>query len=253
MEQINNYCIGIDPSAGGEKVHIAIFTAEGRFIDHLDRSLSELYATLQPYSPAVVAVNSPSACNNGRVRLPELRENLPDMHIPGRNVDMRVAEYVLRAKGIHVGMTPSILPLCTQAIHVGFEIYQILSSLGYSVEENAPLRMIETSAHAVYCVLAGVNPLPKLTLEGRLQRQLLLFDGGLQIKDPMEFLEEVTRHKLLKGILPWDELYKIETLDAMSSALTALYTLDKEKMFCTVGDKNEGQIFLPVAELLAAY
>lgn len=253
MDQINSFCIGIDPSAGSENLRLVIFTSDGRLVHQGERALSELYATLQPYSPAVAAVNAPSALNNGRVRSPELRESLPEMHIPGRNVDMRVAEFILRAKGIHVGMTPSILPLCTQATRTGFQVFEVLSSLGYSSGENAPLRMIEASAHAVYCVLAGVNPLPKLTLEGRLQRQLLLNDGGLQIKDPMEFLEEVTRHKLLKGILPWDELYDIGLLDAMAAALTAMYVIDDERMFCAVGDLEEGEIHLPVPELLDTY
>lgn len=253
MDQINAYSIGIDPSAGIEKLRVAIFSTDGRIVHLGEHALSELYATLLPYTPAVAAVNAPSALNNGSVRSPELRGSLPEMHIPGRNVDMRVAEFILRAKGIHVGMTPSILPSCTQATRTGFDVYEVLRSLGYSNAPDPALRMIETSSHAVYCVLAGVNPLPKLTLEGRLQRQLLLNDGGLQIKDPMEFLEEVTRHKLLKGILPWDELYEIATLDAMAAALTAMYVIDEERSFCAVGDKDEGEIHLPVAELLDNY
>lgn len=245
--------IGIDPTGGSENIQIAVFSDSGQLEALETRALSELYSILQIYSEAIVAVNSPSGLNNGRIREPEIREALPAMHIPGRNVDMRVAEYNLRAKGIHMVMTPSILQNCTMATRVGFEVYEVLDSLGYSADLTASRVMIESVSNAVYCVLAETNPLPKLTLEGKLQRQLLLFDAGLRIKDPMEFLEELTRFKLLRGAIPYDELYTNEQLDAMSAALTAFAVGDIERESCSVGDQKEGVIYLPVAELLEQY
>ncbi len=41
------------------------------------------------------------------------------------------------------------------------------------------------------------------------------------IKDPMEFFEEITRHRLLKGVLPEEFIYSAEELDAMVAAFTA--------------------------------
>ena len=50
--------------------------------------------------------------------------------------------------------------------------------------------------------MAGQVPLARLSLEGRLQRQIILYEQGLRIKDPMDFFEEITRYKLAKGIWP---------------------------------------------------
>jgi hypothetical protein len=35
--------------------------------------------------------------------------------------------------------------------------------------------------------------LPRRTLEGRLQRSAILYEQGLQIRDPVEIFEEITR------------------------------------------------------------
>ncbi|MGE5462118.1 MAG: hypothetical protein ACM3PS_02100 [Syntrophothermus sp.] len=56
---------------------------------------------------------------------------------------------------------------------------------------------------------------PRRTLEGRLQRALILYDEGLQIPDPMDFFEEITRHKLLQGVLPAENIYAPKQLDAL--------------------------------------
>ncbi len=58
---------------------------------------------------------------------------------------------------------------------------------------------LETHPHAAFCALLGQLPLPKPTLEGRLQRQIVLYEQGMGIKDPMGFFEEITRHKLVAG------------------------------------------------------
>jgi len=56
------------------------------------------------------------------------------------------------------------------------------------------------------------------SLEGRLQRGLILYDEGLRIPEPMEFFEEITRHKLLQGVLPSEYIYSPRQLDALMMA-----------------------------------
>lgn len=56
------------------------------------------------------------------------------------------------------------------------------------------------------------------TLEGRLQRALILYEEGLQMSDPMDFFEEITRHKLVQGILPTENIYSTRELDALVMA-----------------------------------
>jgi hypothetical protein len=90
-------------------------------------------------------------------------------------------------------------------------------------------------------------------LEGRLQRQLVLYEQGLGIRDPMDFFEEITRYKLLKGILPIDQIYTIEELDAIAAAYTAYVFGRHPERTIKLGDPDEGQVVLPVAELKSKY
>lgn len=63
--------------------------------------------------------------------------------------------------------------------------------------------------------------LPRRTLDGRIQRALILYEEGLQFDDPMDYYEEITRHKLLQGILPAETIYSIRQLDALAAAYIA--------------------------------
>jgi len=42
----------------------------------------------------------------------------------------------------------------------------------------------------------------KPTLEGRLQRQIALYEQGIDMKDPMEFFEEITRPQIAARSVP---------------------------------------------------
>jgi hypothetical protein len=96
-------------------------------------------------------------------------------------------------------------------------------------------------------------PLSKPTLEGRLQRQLALYERGLGIKDPMVFFEEITRHRLVKGILPLEVIYTPEQLDALVAAYTAYVAANKPEDVLFIGAKEEGSILLPVGDLKERY
>lgn len=60
--------------------------------------------------------------------------------------------------------------------------------------------------------------LSRRTLEGRLQRALVLYEEGLQMRDPMDFFEEITRHRLLQGTLPTEVIHSSRELDALVMA-----------------------------------
>jgi hypothetical protein len=119
--------------------------------------------------------------------------------------------------------------------------------------QGAERTWIETHPHACFCALLGHNPLPRPTLEGRLQRQLILYDQGLGIRDPLNFFEEITRHNLLKGVLPMEQIYTPEQLDALAAACAAWISSEHPDETCLVGDAQEGQILMPVAELKGKY
>jgi len=112
---------------------------------------------------------------------------------------------------------------------------------------------LETHPHAAFCALLGQIPLSKPTLEGRLQRQIALYEQGIDMKDPMEFFEEITRHKLLHGSFPMELVYSAEELDAMMAAYMAFCVVNCPQETILIGDQQEGQIALPVVGLKERY
>src|SRR2546425_80840 len=71
----------------------------------------------------------------------------------------------------------------------------------YAPDSAAPRQVLEVHPHACFTVLLGHLPTPKNTLEGRLQRQLVLYRAGVGVPDPMQALEELTAHHLLAGTM----------------------------------------------------
>jgi len=130
-----------------------------------------------------------------------------------------------------------------------------LERLGY---EEYPLGdndllSLEVYPYGCFAALLEVLPFPKYTLEGRLQRQMILYERKVKIPDPMLFFEEITRYKILKGILPVDQLYQAGELDALVAAYTAWLCANHADQVITLGDPLEGQVVLPVAALRAHY
>jgi len=154
-----------------------------------------------------------------------------------------------------VTKTAASAALCPPWIQLGFRLYRKLQKMGFQryPEKDLTHRVMETNSHACYCVWAGHVPLSRLSLEGRLQRQIILYEQGLRIKDPMDFFEEVTRYKIAKGIWPVDLLYLPEQLDALAAAYTAWLAVERQEKTISIGDLQEGQIVLPVAELKDKY
>jgi predicted RNase H-like nuclease len=113
--------------------------------------------------------------------------------------------------------------------------------------------MMEVHPHACFAVLLGHRPLLKANLEGRLQRQMVLYLEGIDLRNPVHTLEEVTRQHLLAGALPLDGLHNHDELDALVAAYTAYLVHQKPARVCQVGDPQEGLITLPAASLKDRY
>jgi len=86
---------------------------------------------------------------------------------------------------------------------------------------------LETNTQECYQALIGQELFSRRTLEGRIQRSLILYDEGFQITDPMDFFEEITRHKLLQGVLPLESLRSAKELDALAAAFVAWLTVNR--------------------------
>jgi hypothetical protein len=83
--------------------------------------------------------------------------------------------------------------------------------------------------------------LSRRTLEGRIQRGLILYEEGLQIPDPMDFFEEITRYKLMQGSLPTEGLNSPGQLDALVMSYVAWLAGNPSERVMIKGD-----LFLPV-------
>ncbi len=245
--------IGIDLSGGQHPFTYAVLDEQFQLVTLSSAEIEDVLAFLGDQKETLVAVNAPRCPNLGLVRKQMENQSLS----PGRlrGVDMRVAERDLRECGISVSPTSSRPETCAAWMQTGFDFHGKLEEMGFNPfpADNTPLQWLETHPHAAYCTLLGKLPLPKPTLEGRLQRQLVLYEQSMGIKDPMEFFEEITRHRLLKGVLPIEFIYTPEELDALVAAFTAYTAATQPAKVTWVGNQQEGQIVLPVPELKEFY
>jgi len=245
--------IGIDPTAGRSPFTYAALDDERNLLTLTEGELEDVLTFVGNFPVATVAINAPSHVNAGLVRQRLEKRALT----PGslRGADLRVTEHDLRGRGISVSATPFREENCAGWVQLGFSLYRRLMKMGFRAypHEGVDHLWLETHPHACYSVLIGQIPLPKPTLEGRLQRQIVLHDAGLRIKDPMNFFEEITRHRLRLGLMPMEYIYHPEQLDALIAAYTAWMAVKQPGGTMRIGGKEEGFIVLPFGELKEKY
>jgi hypothetical protein len=248
--------IGIDPTAGTRPFVYAALDHELKLLALSEGDMEEVMAFVAGQQEAFVAVNAPRQPNQGLMADPQLRRSLSPPPHAGRWTDSRVVEYQLWQHNIKVMPTPSKEEACPGWMQMGFQVYARLTRLGYSLYPmgEQQLQMMEVYPHASYCAWLDRVPLKKATLEGRLQRQLVLYELDLDVPDPIRFFfEEITRHRLLRGVLPLDRLYTPAELDALAGAYTAWMAANQNEEITLFGDPAEGQIVLPIATLAEEY
>jgi hypothetical protein len=245
--------IGIDPTAGRNPFSYAVLDADCNLLALDSGEMDETLAFIAGQMDAYVAVNGPRNPNLGLVKKELEKQGL----LPGqmRGADLRKAEYLLRERGIVISPTPSNRELCPEWMQLSFSLYKRLDEIGFMPypTEKAPRQWLETHPHAAFCVMLEQQPLSKPTLEGRLQRQLILHEADVGIKNPMEFFEEITRHRLIKGIFPLEVLYTPEQLDALAAAYTAYLAAREPDKIMFIGSSDEGRIVLPANKLKDKY
>lgn len=244
--------VGIDPTSSQKAFTFAALDKNMNLVAMADGELDEVAAFLAGQSSAVAAINAPSGLNRGLVR-EKKREMFKTLK--SRASGFRMAELELRERGIAVAGTPSTVGTCPAWVQSGLALYRRLERMGFKKYplEGASYQFMETQPHACFCVMAGGAPQPKPSLEGKLQRQLLLYECGVRIRDPMDFFEEITRHKMIKGVWPLELLYLPEQLDALVAAYTAWLACNKADKISMIGDEREGRIVLPENNLKEKY
>jgi len=247
--------IGIDPTAGRRPFAYAALDGNLRLLALGQGELDEILAFVAGQRHALVAISAPRQPNQGLMERPDVRESLSPTPRPGRWTNFRLCEYLLRQHNIVIPQTASRAADCPRWMQMGFTLYKRLEGLSYHLwpQENHDHQYLEVYPHACFTVLLNTAPFSKHSLEGRLQRQLLLFEQNLNLNDPMRFFEEITRHRLLHGILADEQVYSPYELDALVAAYTAWSADTQPTQVLALGDPGEGQVILPVPELKSRY
>jgi predicted nuclease with RNAse H fold len=249
--------VGIDPTAGTRPMNYAALDSDLRLVALDEGNLEGVLAFVQGLESGVVAIDAPQSPNQGLMLRPEIRRRF-NLRPGGKTWGQwKVCEVELRRRNVRLYNTPSREKDAPRWMRTGFTLYRRLAASGFrhfvSGEPCPPRAMIEVHPHACYSVLLERRPFLKGTLEGRLQRQLVLYLEGLDIPNPMHVLEEITRHHLLTGQLPLQGLYSHDQLDALAAAYTGYLVALKPERVCQVGDLEEGVITLPVAQVKDFY
>jgi hypothetical protein len=247
--------IGIDPTAGQRPFTYATLDGDLRLMALGQAEMNEVLAFVAGQRQAFVAVCAPCRPGQGVMGRSDVRESLNPPPRPGRWINFRVAEYLLRQHNISCPRTPASDAEAPAWMRMGFTLYRRLEGFGYKPypADETLLQLLEVYPHASYCALLGLTPFPKNTLEGRIQRQLALYNLRLHIPDPMDFFEEITAHRLLQGILPLKYIYTPTELDALVAAYTAWLTANHADQTSSLGHPDEGHVILPVGELKHKY
>jgi hypothetical protein len=247
--------IGIDPTAGRKPFTYAALDNDLHLTALGTGSLDEVLAFMAAQSQAIVAVCAPRRPSQGLMSRPQVRDRLSPPPRPGRYTDFRVAEYLLRQHGISCYKTPADEKSCPNWVKMGFSLYNRLERMDYHPfpARKHALQFLEAYPHASFCTLLGRAPLSKQTLEGRIQRQLVLHQQNLDIPDPLDLIKDITPQRLLDGEWPLDHLYSPAELDALVAAYTAWQAGTHPDQITPLGDDAEGLVILPVTELKSHY
>lgn len=249
----NTTFIGIDPTRGTSKITYAALNQDLRPIAIGSGSLDNVLAFVGGQHNAFVAVNAPQGLNHGL--LAKLNSKTPVSSAPRNVKQYRLAEYELWKRDIRIYHTPANKKECKPWMRTGFKLYQGLIDLAYHAypAKSAQKQYIEVSPHACYCAWLENIPLAHSSLEGRLQRQLILYDLGLEIPDPMRFFEEITRYRLLQGRLPAGIPYSSPELNVLAMAFAAWTAANHPDQVTFLGHLKEGRILVPVGQLKSRY
>lgn len=240
--------IGVDPTPGKRTIHYAALSPQLELLARGQGNLNAVLAFIGGHQQAVIAIHGPMQPNQQILTDADRREKLLIPMGKGRPGNMRVAEYALRQHHLPVYQTPAKDADAPQWMRTSFKLYAKMQKNGFqpwAAGEDRPFQFLETLPELAYRHWLPGEILPVNTLHGRIQRQLALYDLDLQIPDPMDFFQEITRFRLLQGTLPLDLVYSPATLSALAAAHIAWQTAHQPEALTAVGIPQEGQITLP--------
>lgn len=241
--------IGIDPAAGRGRVAFAALDGDLKVLALGLGSPKEALAYAGGPEEAWLALHGPASLNLGLMADKKRRAALQPAPKPGQLQNLRLAEYELLRQRLPVYKTPAKTAGLRNWQRTAYNLHQQLAGLGYRLpaRSGGKRARLESLPELCYRRWLGRAAFYPHSLEGRLQRQLALYDLGLRIPDPMDFFEEITRHRILQGVLPEEMLYRPAELNALALAALAWLAASQPEEVSTYGDRREGQLSLPRA------
>ncbi len=239
--------VGITAISALKRFYYAALDAEKQLLSLGQGSMDDAIAFTAGLNNAWVGVNLPARPSLGLLSREEIKQKQSSL-FPGRPANMRMAEFELLCLGVRVPHTPGADQRCPKWISQGFDLHHRLEKIGYQSYPagESEKQRVETQSEAVFQALLGGTIYPSGTLEGRLQRQLGLIQAGMDLPDPMDFFEEITRHRLLHGKLPFEKVYEQGELDALAAAHSCWLAYNQPEQVQLLGVPEEGQVLIPL-------
>lgn len=231
--------IGIDVQAIQKPYFYTALNSDLEIIATGHGRLADILAYLAGQSSALAAVNGPICAEKPGGE--SLQSGLFDQPASrGEFVVSRTGDAELAARGYTFPVTGKIQERSVNLVSG-------LQELGYVIFGNtdSARTYFETQCDAACWLTTGSIPYDSRSLEGRLQRQLLLCEFGLSLKDPMVFLEEFTRHRLRTSQVPMEQVLPAHELRALQAAAIAWLAVSRPEKVDRLGKTGEGEIILP--------
>jgi len=246
--------MGVVVKAGRRPITYAVLDGNLQVQQLTRSSVKALVDCLLAEINVVCAIAAPSGANRGLLSDDTIRAQLGLSSANKRFSQYRLAEYELRRRNIPVRATPFTQDDARDWVKTGWYLYSHLRQHDYvNYPRPGARRLIETYPPAVFAALIGHRPYRRSTTEGRLQRQAVLYDEGIEVPDPMYILEEWTRHRLKSGTLDLTRIYSANQISALAAAYTAFVAEREPHNVTLLGDPLEGQIVIPVSSLNEGY
>ena len=245
--------VGIDPAAARLSAY-AVLDEHLKIVKLGKATIEDLINVVAEYPAIICGVDAPIGPAKGLLEEPDYRRRLGLQPKRSNYSTCRVCEYELRRRKITLYNTPKDPEKAPSWMRSGWQLYEGLRKADFvEYPRIGSRRMFETYPYAIFTTLIGKRPYSKSSIEGLLQRQLVLFEEGVDVPDPMPHLEEWTRHRVKTGQIGRKNVLNHDSLDALAAAYTA-YMVDREPQnMIALGDTAEGQIVLPVKDLKEIY
>ncbi len=240
--------IGIDPSDERQNYSLAAMDEEENILALSRGRLDGILSFAAGQTSALIAIHVPySTPKDPKKKKGSNTQHIKESRWDEQNVQPSLSVDFTAPGNPNNSIAQFKIHRNTEAFQKSRVLCEQLTGLGYIAYQDTECTrgFLMTHTESVCYRIISAPLFAGKTLEGRLQRQLLLAECGVKVADPMVFFEEVTRYKLLHGVLPINKIYDPMELNAMICSYVAwgVQHLSGKKM-CKM-DAGTESIWLP--------